>query len=346
LASRPALAQDRAREVAGRPEVAPAPRRHTLRARLGRRAESLSALLDWLAERVILFRVRDLVFVTFGLFAALGALAALAYAGVILIGQGVSAGMFLALGMACCLAIVVGSWLAAQLFDYRQLLESPREALRRPVFVSWGGILLLPAVFFFFSQLTGVRTLVVMDAVARAIFLGHALGRLGCLSYGCCFGRPTDRRLAITYRHPMAKAVRVAGLHGVRLHPAPLYEAVMDMGVFLAVNLAAAVDAPVGVPSALAFLLYGFGRFVVEFAKDNHGRIVVGRIALNHLICLVMIAIGALLLQSILQVPEAAPAIAWSLGFETVRQLWPASVPAVLVVFVGFSLHRRRIGTW
>jgi phosphatidylglycerol:prolipoprotein diacylglycerol transferase len=298
LASRPAVAKDRAPEVVHRPKGVPDRRRGTLRERLGRRAEALSALLDWFAERVILFHLGDLVFVTFGLFAAVGALAALVYTGVILIGQGLAAGIFLALGLVCCLAVVVGSWLAGQLFDYRLLLESPREALRRPVFVSWGGILLLPAVFFLFSQLTGVRTLVLMDAVARSIFLGHAVGRLGCLSYGCCFGRPTDRRLAITYRNPVAKAVRVAGLDGVRLHPAPLYEAVMDVGAFLVVNLAAAIDAPVGVPSALACLVYGLGRFVIEFVKDNHGRIIVGRFAVNHLICLAMVAAGALLLRA------------------------------------------------
>ena len=39
-------------------------------------SSSVSAALDWLADRVVLFRYRDLVFVTFGLFAALGALVA------------------------------------------------------------------------------------------------------------------------------------------------------------------------------------------------------------------------------------------------------------------------------
>jgi phosphatidylglycerol:prolipoprotein diacylglycerol transferase len=346
LAARPAAAEDRAAEVGPEAEAPPDLGTGELRERRGGRAETLSRLLDRLAERVILFRIGDLVFVTFGLFAALGALATLVGSGVILIGQGLAPEAFLALALASCVAVVVGSWLAAQLFDYRLLLTSPRHALRRPVFVSWGGILFLPPVFVIFSGFTGFSTWLLLDAVARVIPLGHALGRLGCLSYGCCFGRPTARRLAITYRHPLAKAVRVAGLKGVRLHPAPLYEAGMNVGIFLLLNLASAVDAPVGVPCALVLLGYGLGRFAIEFVKDNHGRFIVGRLAVNHLICLGLIAVGLLVLRGVLQTPEAAPAIAWSIGFDTVRELLPALAAAALVVFVGFSLHRRRIGAW
>jgi hypothetical protein len=265
---------------------------------------------------------------------------------VILIGQGLAPEAYLTLGLVSCLVVVAGSWLVAQILDYRLLLEDPRRALRRPTFVSWGGVLLLPAVFLVFARSTGFSWLLLLDAVTRTILLGHALGRLGCLSYGCCFGRPTQGRLAVIYRNPLAKAVRVAGLHGVPLHPAALYEAVMDVGVFLVVNLVAALGPPVGIPSAVAFAFYGLGRFVIEFVKDNDGRIIVGRLALNHLICLGMIAFGALLLRGILAAPETAPSISWSLGLDTVRALLPAILPAALVVFVGFSLHRRRVGAW
>ena len=49
-------------------------------ARLVRRSDSLNATLDWLADQVVLFRYGDLVFVSFGLFAALGAFLSLASA--------------------------------------------------------------------------------------------------------------------------------------------------------------------------------------------------------------------------------------------------------------------------
>ena len=43
--------------------------------------------------------------------------------------------------------------------------------------------------------------------------------------------------------NPLSKAVRVGNRHNVRLHPAALYEAVMDMGILLVVHVAVAVEA-------------------------------------------------------------------------------------------------------
>ena len=311
-----------------------------------RRGDSLSAALDWLANQVVLFRHGDLVFVNFGLFAALGAFLTLAGMGVILIGQGVSIRAFIALALGASALVVFGSWLLAQLLDFRLLLEKPREALRRPVFASWGGLLIMPLVFGIFSWQSGIAVLVLVDAFARAMPIGHALGRLGCLSYGCCYGRPTTRRLAITYRNPLAKAVRVGNLQNVRLHPAAFYEAVLDLGILLAVNAAALLGAPLGVPSALALVFYGLGRFGIEFVKNNDGRMLLGRCAVNHLLSLAMAALGALLLHSILVAPEAAPLIAWASALDTLPRLLLALLPSAMVIFVGFAIHRRKVGSW
>jgi phosphatidylglycerol:prolipoprotein diacylglycerol transferase len=313
---------------------------------IDRPAELLSSWLDRLADRVVLFRLSGLVFVTFGFFGALGALLVLIGMGAILMGQGMGPWLFASLAGIGCAGMVAGSWVAAQLLDFRMVLANPREALLRPAFVSWGGILLLPLILEVFSRFSGVNALLLMDGAARVVLLGCALGRLGCLSYGCCYGRPTRHSLSITYRNPLSKAVRLAGLHGRRLHPAPLYEATMDVGVTVLVNLAAISGVAMGVPTALAFIFYGLGRFVIEFVKDNHGRMVVGRFAVNHFICVGVVALGIWVLDWALQAPTAAPPIVWTLGLGAVGELLPAIVPCALIIFLGFSVHRRRVGAW
>ena len=315
-------------------------------ARLTRRTNSVNALLDWLGDRVVLFRLGDLVFVTFGLFAALGAFLSLAWMGVILVGQGVAIEAFLAMALAASALVVLGSWLLAQLLDFRLVLREPAQALRRPVFVSWGGLLVLPPLFFVFSWLSGVAVLVLVDAFALSMPIGHALGRLGCLSYGCCFGRPTRGPLAITYRNRLAKAVRVGELRNVRLHPTALYEAALDLGILLVVTAAVLLDAPVGLPSALALLLYGVGRFGIEFLKDNQGRMLLAGWSVNHFLSLAMAALGVLVLRSALLAPEATPVLTWAPALDAVPTLLPALVPSAIVIFFGFSVHRRRIGSW
>jgi len=310
-------------------------------------ADTAVAILDWLGGKVVLFRYRNWVFVSFGLFATVGAWLTTSLMGFLLIGQGVEPKQFLHLAWIGCVAVVAGSWLLALLIDLRALLADPAAVLRRPTFISWGGFLALALVLAVFGAFSGHGTLVMLDAVARAIFLGHAVGRLGCLSYGCCFGRPTRGPLAITYRTPQAKAVRVGHRQGVPLHPAPLYEALLDIVLFAAVNAAAMAGAPLGAPAALALVGYGCGRFAVEFLRDNTGRMLVGGFSLNQLIALALALSGVALAATILLGEPGTPqAFAWRATPRDMLWLSAATLPATLTVFVGFSLHRGEVGRW
>ena len=330
--------------VVGAPcDVAPA---RGFEQELARGLEALSRLLDRLADRVVLFRWGGLVFVSFGLFAALGVFVSTSGMAFLLIGQQMSPVLFGLLALAGSVAMVLGSWLLGLAFDYRLLLERPREVLRRPVFVSWGGLLSLGLVIVAFAGLSGFSALLILDALARFSPLGHALGRVGCLAYGCCFGHPTEGHLAITYRNPDAKAVRVAGLSGVRIHPAPFYEVLLDLAIFAAVNGLALLGAPIGVPAALTALFYALGRFAVEFLRNNQGRMIVGPFSLNHVICLVMALAGAVTLLYAVQAAAMPPALSWSAAAAAAPALLPVFVLGALLVFLGFSTHRGRVGGW
>lgn len=310
-------------------------------------AAALSRALSRLADRVVLFRVGELVFVTFGLFSALGAALGLAWAGALLVGQGVPPLAFVGLALGGGAVIVVGSWLLAQLYDFRLLLQSPRAALRRPVFVSWGGLLPVVLLMGAYGVWSGLGALLLWDALGRSVNLGHALGRLGCITYGCCFGTPTGARLAITYRHPLSKVVRSAGLGGVPLHAAPFYESVLGLAIFAAANLAGSLGAPLGVPSAIAALGYGLGRFAIEFAKHNEDdRLLVGRWSVNHVASLVLAAVGLAILSHVLLAPLDVPPVRWADALDAAPWLAGAVVPSAVVVFVGFSVHRGRVGDW
>lgn len=306
-----------------------------------------SSALDWLGERVVLFRYGDWVFVSFGLFAAVGAWLTMGLMGFLLIGQGVAPGQFLRLALTSCAAILAGSWLFARLLGLLTPAADRAAPRFQPVFVSWGGIFTLLFVLVLFGAFSGYGALLMLDAVARSAFLGHAIGRLGCLSYGCCFGRPTRSPLAITYRTPEAKAVRVGHRHGVPLHPAPLYEAVLDIALLVVVNAVALAGAPLGAPAALACVGYGCGRFAIEFLRHHDGRVLLGRFSLNQPIALAMALLGVGLAGIVLLgAPGAAPLFAFAAPLHAAPWLAAAFLPGALLVFVGFSLHRREVGRW
>ncbi len=83
----------------------------------------LRRALDSVGNRVVLFRCGNAVFVTFGLFAGVGALLSMTAMGGLLVAEGVPGSVFLLLVLAGSAAVVFGSWLAGQLLDYELLLR-------------------------------------------------------------------------------------------------------------------------------------------------------------------------------------------------------------------------------
>ena len=70
---------------------------------------------------------------------------------------------------------------------------------------------------------------VILAALAIGYIVGEGLGRLACLSFGCCYGKPLDRcgrltarllaPVAVVFTAPTKKAVYEGGLAGVKLMP-------------------------------------------------------------------------------------------------------------------------------
>jgi phosphatidylglycerol:prolipoprotein diacylglycerol transferase len=308
--------------------------------------ERASALLCAIGRQVVLARVGELLIVTFGVLAGVGAFLGFGWMALVWVGQGLPANALVGLGLRGALGIVAGSWLAGLALDRHLLRARPLEALRRPTFVSWGGLAGALLVLAGFATHSPIGGLLLLDGFARGAPLGHALGRIGCLTYGCCHGRRTRGRLAITYTHPQAKAVRLAGLQGVPLHPAPLYEALLDLALFLALNGVAAFGAPQGVPAALALVGYGLGRFVVEFSRDNRGRMLPAGLALNQLLSLGLAALGVAGLPLLLRLGAEAPPFAWAAAAAAAPGFSLSLLPCAVLIGLGFSLHRGRVGSW
>jgi phosphatidylglycerol:prolipoprotein diacylglycerol transferase len=141
------------------------------------------------------------------------------------------------------------------------------------------------------KRLAGVRHST-GDAFAVAIPLGQAVGRVGCTLAGCCHGAPTD----------VPWAVEVAG---VLRHPAPLYEAGLDVLLALALFAVRKAERPQG--HLFRYFLVGYA--CIRFALDplrGDAKVWVGPLSLAQLFCL---AVAAAFLLSLRRRPGAAPAL-------------------------------------
>jgi phosphatidylglycerol:prolipoprotein diacylglycerol transferase len=107
------------------------------------------------------------------------------------------------------------------------------------------------------------------DAFAPGIALGQAVGRIGCLLAGCCYGHPTDLPWAVTFTDPLA-ASNVGTPLGISLHPTQLYESLAALFI-LVVLLSWERKRPMfaGQTFWTYLLMYPTARFVIEFYRGD-----------------------------------------------------------------------------
>jgi phosphatidylglycerol:prolipoprotein diacylglycerol transferase len=246
-------------------------------------------------------------------------------------------------------AILVGHIVLARAFllpwRLSGLLRQPGDILRTVEFASWGGFLAIAVGLVLYAALSGRSLLLLIDAAALGGTLGHAVGRIGCLTLGCCFGRPSSSPLAVRYESPLAKAVRVGDLRDIPIHPVPLYEAILNLGLFFLLNAVALAGSREGVPAALYLIMYGSGRFLLEFLRHNSLDDHIGPLPRNQWLALLQAAAGVGLLAALSSAAgPASPSIAEAPARTLI--LLPILAACAAIVFLAYSLHRGSIGRW
>jgi len=244
------------------------PGRH-LATRVGARAWGLArGPVERLANHVVLCRVGPTVWATYGVLLGLGALAMGSLTGASLIRGGRTPHEVTVFLLSLAVAMLVAGrvvWLA---YHTRQLLADPVCVLRTVGFVSWGGVLgalLLP---FLHAGLRSLDPFWFLDRTLLGLAVCTVPGRLACLTYGCCFGRPSDA--GITWTHPAAKVNRSPGSDGnVPRVPTQLLEAGWVVVLLAIAVLSTRRPVPAGVVSGLILVLYGLGRFAADCLRDE-----------------------------------------------------------------------------
>jgi phosphatidylglycerol:prolipoprotein diacylglycerol transferase len=134
------------------------------------------------------------------------------------------------------------------------------------------------------------------DIFAPGIALGQAIGRLGCLSAGCCWGIPTHVPWAITFRNPQAGELTGVPL-GIPLHPTQLYESVADALIFLFLYFQIARAHTSGTILGWYLTLYSAARFAIEFFRFHEQGLHAG-LSYTQWISLATFAAGVSLLSA------------------------------------------------
>lgn len=124
----------------------------------------------------------------------------------------------------------------------------------------WGGVIGGLIATLVIARRRGYRFLALADALAPGLVLGQGLGRIACLITGDAMGKPTTGPLGIAYASPNAMVPQL----GVYYTPTPLYELIMNVGIFAVLWRLRKRALPDGALALIYLALYSIGRFIIS----------------------------------------------------------------------------------
>ncbi|NQT10421.1 MAG: prolipoprotein diacylglyceryl transferase [Desulfobacteraceae bacterium] len=135
-----------------------------------------------------------------------------------------------------------------------------------------------------------------MDIAALSLVLGQFLGRLGCFSAGCCYGKACNLPWAVTFTNPDTLAPI-----GIPLHPTQLYHAISNLSIFVFLWFFRRRKKFSGQLFWLYVMLYAVSRSFIEiFRGDFRGEPVFGVLSVAQAIGIIM-APAAVIMMIILR---------------------------------------------
>ncbi len=176
------------------------------------------------------------------------------------------------MGLVVIFAALVGAKILLFLSDYSYYSQNPREILSlatlRSFGVYYGGLLLALGAAAWYLRWSGLPGWTTADLAAPGIALGQAIGRLGCLSAGCCYGKPTNLPWGITFTSKYAYE-NVGVPLNIPLHPTQIYESLATFALFVYLLWRLRQKHFTGQIIIEYLIIYSFLRFVIEFFRDD-----------------------------------------------------------------------------
>lgn len=261
----------------------------------------------------ILFTIGDFSVHSYGVIMALGIVAGVSYAMYIGKKRGLDPYDMSEVGLWTVIFGLLGARLAyvAQHVDY--YLQNPELLLnfRRGGIAIQGALLLGFATTAWTCKRRNINMLNGLDVYISPVLLGMALGRIGCVMQGCCYGSPCSPSLpwAITYPESLHIAC-------VPRHPSQIYEALLDIALIVLVNWVYKNAKFYGQTFWTGIAGYGVVRFITEFFRECDSAPVAG-LSLAQWAALLFVALGLCgVLGKISRQPLAVPSPAEKKGHK------------------------------
>ncbi len=217
----------------------------------------------------ILLKIGSLTLYTYGLFVGLGFLTAVFVASQRAKKYNIKSEQMSDLFFVILVAAIIGARLLYVAINFSEFSGHFIDIFKiwNGGLVFYGGFIAALAAAIVYIKRTGLLMWQTGDIIAPGIALGHAIGRLGCFSAGCCYGKHCSLPWAVTFTDPNSLAPL-----GVPLHPTQLYSVLSNFTIFLILLWIDKRKKFDGMVFWSYILLYGIFRSFIEiFRGDPRG---------------------------------------------------------------------------
>ncbi|MDR3605845.1 MAG: prolipoprotein diacylglyceryl transferase [Oligoflexia bacterium] len=258
----------------------------------------------------LLFKIGSVPVHTYGVLVAIGFLSSLVLASWLCKRDGINPEHILDLGFICILSGFIGARLLFVLTRWEYFAQDPASIFRvwEGGLVFFGGPLAATPFAIWYLRVKKIPIWKMMDACFPGVALAHMFGRFGCLSAGCCYGKPTGSDFGIRLYSDLVDAK----LRGIPLHPTQLYEATSLFILVCAlvwVHLHRKFEGEVAI---IYFMAYPIIRSIIEIFRGDEirGFVIDGILSTSQFISILVFIAGAITLSARLKKVNASRAVA------------------------------------
>jgi phosphatidylglycerol:prolipoprotein diacylglycerol transferase len=304
--------------------------------------------LSRLANRPLILQWRNhILFLGYGLWCGVAAMAGLAMMNWLMNAYSTPSNTVRILIILATGFTILGSrvvWVVAIMIHEKRSLS---QTLNRVGFVSWGMVLGVLIISLPYVLLARKSVFMWFDISILSLALMHFFGRLGCLFYGCCYGRETSSKACISYSHSALKAVRESRVDTRSLFPVQIFSAFYGLAIFLIIFLSWYYnDIQVGLPTTLVCILYTLFRFSEEQYRAQKARLF-GLLSPSQCVCIFVI-VGCIVQTAILLFwhDGLMHASIQSTGVNPLENNMALIAGMGVLSTLFFSYHYREVGKW
>jgi len=262
----------------------------------------------------VFFQMGGIVGYSYGLMIGIGALLAIFVSEWRAKRRGLDGELVFSAAVWGLLAGLLGAKLTFIISNIKLLFTNPSYVLGTDGFTVYGGVVLGIIVGGLIVKRKKVDVPVYLDLVIPQIALAQGFGRIGCFLAGCCYGKPTDSHFGVVF------PVEAIAPSGIPLIPTQLISAAGDFLIFAILLLLSnfATDylkvrkgeeelldkdavtkklrffQPLSI-SGMYLILYGIGRFAIEFLRADPRRTALG-LTSNQYVSIVFVIAGLALI--------------------------------------------------